>query len=50
MTTSIEEAVYKAFSAAIERGDLESAFEHTTDDVTIRPIGSHPDLGREFKG
>ena len=50
MNTSIEEAVYKAFSAAIGRGDLESAFEHTTEDVTFRPIGSHPELGREFKG
>ncbi len=47
---TIEETVYKAFMAAVGRGDLESAFEHTTEDVTFRPIGSHPELGRKFKG
>ena len=47
---TIEKTVYKAFMAAVGRGDLAGAFEHTTEDVTFRPIGSHPDLSREFKG
>ena len=50
MEPSIEEQTYKAFSDAISRGDLEGAFAFATEDVTFRPIGSHPELCREFKG
>ena len=50
MSESTEEQVYKAFSDAINSGDLEGAFKNTTEDITFRPIGTHPELGREFKG
>ena len=50
MSTSTEEKVYKAFSDAINSGDLAGAFQYATEDITFRPIGTHPELGREFKG
>ncbi len=50
MENSIEETIYSSFSEAINSGDIEGAFKFTTEDVTFRPIGSHPELGREFKG
>ena len=50
MTMSVEETVYRAFSEAVNSGDLEGAFKHATEDLTFRPIGTHPELGREFKG
>ena len=50
MPKSTEEQIYKAFSDAVNSGDLEGAFKYTTDDIIFRPIGNHPELGREFKG
>ena len=50
MSKSIEEQVYREFSEAVNSGDLEGAFKNATEDMTFRPIGSHPELGREFKG
>ena len=50
MSESTEEQVYKAFSDAINSGDLAGAFQYTTDDISFRPIGSHPEMGREFRG
>ena len=50
MSKSIEEQVYKEFSDAVNSGDLEGAFKNATEDMTFRPIGTHPELGREFKG
>ena len=50
MTISIEEQIYREFSDAVNSGDLEGAFKNATEDMTFRPIGSHPELGREFRG
>jgi len=50
MSKSVEEQVYREFSDAVNSGDLEGAFKNATEDITFRPIGSHPELGREFKG
>ena len=50
MSKSIEEQVYREFSDAVNSGDLEGAFKNATEDMTFRPIGTHPELGREFKG
>jgi len=50
MSKSIEEQVYMEFSEAVNSGDLEGAFKNATEDMTFRPIGTHPELGREFKG
>ena len=50
MSKSIEEQVYREFSEAVNSGDLEGAFKNATEDMTFRPIGTHPELGREFKG
>ena len=50
MSKSVEEQVYREFSDAVNSGDLEGAFKNTTEDITFRPIGTHPELGREFKG
>ena len=50
MSKSTEEQVYTAFSDAINSGDLAGAFQYATDDISFRPIGGHPELGREFKG
>ena len=50
MSSSMEEQVYKAFSEAVNSGDLAGAFQNATEDITFRPIGSHPELGREFQG
>ena len=50
MSKSTEEQVYKAFSDAINSGDLAGAFQYTTNDISFRPIGSHPEMGREFRG
>ena len=50
MSKSTEEQVYTAFSNAINSGDLAGAFQYATDDISFRPIGGHPELGREFKG
>ncbi|MDG1386883.1 MAG: nuclear transport factor 2 family protein [Halioglobus sp.] len=50
MSKSIEEQVYREFSDAVNSGDLEGAFKNATEDMTFRPIGSHPELGREFRG
>ena len=50
MSTSTEKQVYQAFSDAVNSGDLAGAFQNATEDITFRPIGSHPDFGREFTG
>ena len=50
MSKSVEEQVYREFSDAVNSGDLEGAFKNTTEDITFRPICTHPELGREFKG
>ncbi|MEM1402136.1 MAG: nuclear transport factor 2 family protein [Pseudomonadota bacterium] len=50
MTIHREETVYRSFVDAINRGDLPEAFGFCTEGIVFRPIGSHPDLGREFKG
>ena len=50
MEKRIEYTVVESFSEAVARGDFEAAFSLTTDDVTFRPIGSHPDFGKEFVG
>jgi len=48
--TTREEQVYKAFSSAINSGDLAGAFDHATEDMAFRVVGSHPELCREFRG
>ena len=48
--TTTEEQVYKAFSSAISSGDLAGAFDHATEDMAFRVVGSHPELCREFRG
>lgn len=48
--TTTEKQVYKAFSAAISSGDLAGAFDHATEDMAFRVVGSHPELCREFRG
>jgi|TARA_B110000438_G_scaffold139365_1_gene134657 hypothetical protein len=46
----IEEEIGLAFFEAVGAGDLERAFEYTTKDVTFTPIGTHPVIGKEFRG
>ena len=48
--TTTEEQVYNAFSAAVNSGDLVGAFEHATEDMKFRVVGSHPEICREFQG
>jgi len=50
MSKSIEEQVYREFSDAVNSGDLEGAFKNATEDMAFTLIGSHPELGREFRG
>ena len=35
MPKSTEEQIYKAFSDAVNSGDLEGAFQYTTDDIYL---------------
>ena len=50
MAKSKEHQLVEAFNQCIAEGNLDGAFELMTEDVTFRPIGTHPELGREFKG
>ena len=50
MSKQTEETVARGFFESVQRGDLEDAFSFTTEDVTFRPIGSHPVICKEFKG
>lgn len=50
MTITTEEKVYKAFAAAVSNGDLAGAFDHATEDMKFRVVGSHPEICREFCG
>ncbi|MEM8563205.1 MAG: nuclear transport factor 2 family protein [Pseudomonadota bacterium] len=50
MPTTAEEQIYKLFSEAVNSGDLVSAFQYATDDITFRVNGSRHGLDREFNG
>ncbi len=50
MSKQTEETVARGFFECIQNGDLDGAFAFTTEDLTFRPIGSHPVIGKEFKG
>ena len=49
MTTENQDLALN-FLKSVQDGDLEGAFSYTTEDITFRPIGTHPEMGRAFTG